>query len=56
MHDWAVTVERLGGRLDVDLKGGIGPPEVLRLLEAISGAMAIEEAGGTVDKALESSV
>ncbi len=53
MHDWAVAVERLGGRLDVDLKGGIGPPEVLSLWGASSGAMAIEEAGGTDANALE---
>jgi ppGpp synthetase/RelA/SpoT-type nucleotidyltranferase len=44
-HHWALTVERLGGRLDVDLKSGYGPSEVLGLLEAISRAMAIEEQG-----------
>ena len=45
-HQWAVTVERLGGRMDTDLKSGIGPPEVLNLMKAISEAMAQEEAGG----------
>lgn len=53
MHDWAITVERLGGRIDEDLKSGQGPAEVLALLEAISEAMAIEETGGTVDTGLK---
>lgn len=48
MHEWAITVERLSGRLDVDLKSGLGPEEVLKLLSAISDAMAIEEAGRVV--------
>ncbi|MHB8394924.1 MAG: RelA/SpoT domain-containing protein [Candidatus Dormibacteria bacterium] len=43
MHDWAWTVERLGGRLGVDLKSGVGPKPVLEFLEAASEAMAIEE-------------
>jgi len=29
MHEWAITVERLSGRLDVDLKSGRGPDQVL---------------------------
>lgn len=53
MHEWAFTVERLGGRMGADLKSGIGPPEVLRLLEAISEAMALEELGKTVDSTLQ---
>jgi putative GTP pyrophosphokinase len=52
MHAWAVTVERMGGRMDTDLKSGHGPPEVLALLQSISEAMAIEEVGGTVDAEL----
>lgn len=48
MHEWAIAVERLGGRLRQDLKSGSGPPEVLDWLRAISEAMAIEELGGTV--------
>jgi ppGpp synthetase/RelA/SpoT-type nucleotidyltranferase len=48
MHEWAITVERLSGRLDVDLKSGRGPDEVLTLLSAISEAMAIEEAGKAI--------
>lgn len=48
MHEWAITVERLGGRLGEDLKSGYGPPQVLQLLEVISEAMAIEEEGGIV--------
>lgn len=48
MHEWAITVERLSGRLGSDLKSGAGPAQVLSLLQAISDAMAIEEAGGVV--------
>lgn len=50
-HDWAITVERLSGRLRHDFKSGVGPQPVLDLLEAISEAMAIEEAGGEVHEA-----
>lgn len=52
MHEWAITVERLSGRMHVDLKSGIGPDPVLDLLRAISSAMALEEVGETVDDAL----
>jgi hypothetical protein len=48
MHEWAITVERLSGRLQSDLKGGRGPAQLLGLLEAASEAMAIEERGETV--------
>jgi ppGpp synthetase/RelA/SpoT-type nucleotidyltranferase len=50
MHEWAITVERVGGRLGEDLKSGFGPREVLDLLEAISEVMAVEEQGGVVAK------
>lgn len=56
MHEWAITVERLSGRLGVDLKSGLGPPEVLELLRVISEAMAVEEAGGVVDTGLVSEI
>lgn len=52
MHEWAFTVERLGGRLQADLKSGRGPQPVLDLLAAISQAMELEEAGQDVDSAL----
>ncbi|HUF32137.1 MAG TPA: hypothetical protein VMN58_02870 [Acidimicrobiales bacterium] len=55
-HDWAVTVERLGGRLDVDLKSGRGPVEVLILLQLISEAMALEERGESVPSSLEQEI
>lgn len=48
MHEWAITVERLGGRLGEDLKSGYGPAPVLELLEGVSEAMAVEEKGGVV--------
>ena len=47
-HEWAVVVERVGGRIGEDLKGGLGPPEMLRFLQLASQAMALEEAGETV--------
>ncbi len=50
MHQWAYTVERLSGRLGVDLKGGHGPEPVLLWLKAVSEAMAFEEMGNPVDK------
>lgn len=40
-----ITVERLTGRMQVDLKSSEGPEPVLDWLEATSEAMAIEEAG-----------
>ena len=52
MHEWAISVERLSGRLHVDLKSSIGPPEVLALLQLISEAMAAEERGETVEQTL----
>jgi hypothetical protein len=52
MHEWAITVERLSGRMHVDLKSSMGPDPVLDLLRVISSAMAREEAGETVDDAL----
>lgn len=52
MHEWAITVEKLSGRLRQDLKGGSGPVQVLSLLEAISEAMALEEVDEIVDSAL----
>lgn len=52
MHEWAVAVERLGGRMDADLKSGVGPREVLEWLEAVSEAMQMDEFGQTVDSEL----
>ncbi len=48
MHEWAFTVERLGGRLKADLKSNVGPEPVLDFLRAASEAMAIEEQGQVV--------
>ena len=52
MHEWAIFVERLSGRLNEDLKSGRGPEPVLRWLEAVSEAMALEETGQEVDTSL----
>jgi ppGpp synthetase/RelA/SpoT-type nucleotidyltranferase len=48
MHEWAIIVERLGARLNTDVKEGKGPPEIIDLLNLVSRAMAIEERGGVV--------
>lgn len=51
MHGWAITVERLSGRLGSNLKtDGEQAPQLL--LAAISEAMALEEAGRDVDTSL----
>jgi putative GTP pyrophosphokinase len=52
MHEWAITVERLSGRLRDDLKSGRGPESVLTLMAAISEAMALEERNETVPDSL----
>jgi putative GTP pyrophosphokinase len=52
MHEWAITVERMSGRLQNDLKSGVGPAPVLDLLAAISEAMALEESATPVPDAL----
>lgn len=49
-HMWAVTIERLGGSLDADLKSGFGPPEILEFMQMISHVNSIEEAGEVVDQ------
>ena len=51
MHEWAIAVERLSGRMGQNLKGD-GRHAVQNLLRAISEAMAIEEADGLVEDAL----
>ncbi len=51
MHSWAITVERLSGRLGENLKGD-GEHAVQQLLAAISQAMALEETGMEVDASL----
>lgn len=48
MHEWAITVERLSGRLQEDLKSSMGPEPLLQLLAVISEAMALEELGRVV--------
>lgn len=49
MHEWAVAVERFGGRMNEDLKSGRGPRKVIVWLEAVAGALALEDGGETVD-------
>lgn len=51
MHEWAITVERLSGRIGQNLKQD-GRHAVQQLLRTISTAMAIEEQGGAVDDVL----
>lgn len=47
MHQWAVTVERLSGRLSMFLKAE-GDHPVQQLMSVISQAMALEEVGQVV--------
>jgi ppGpp synthetase/RelA/SpoT-type nucleotidyltranferase len=49
-HEWAVEVERVGSRLGVALKDGIGPPELVRFFERASYGLALEEEGQEVDR------
>jgi ppGpp synthetase/RelA/SpoT-type nucleotidyltranferase len=56
MHEWAITMERLSGRLREDLKSGRGPEPLLELMGIISQAMALEERGESVDNDLVSRI
>jgi ppGpp synthetase/RelA/SpoT-type nucleotidyltranferase len=47
-HEWAFTVERLGGRIGKDLKSGLGPAEVRAFFKVVSEAMAMDERGEAV--------
>jgi len=51
-HEWSIAVERVGGRIGEDLKGGRGPQPVLEFFKLVSKAMAIEEAGRQVPRDL----
>ncbi len=51
-HEWAVAVERVGGRIREDLKGGRGPREVLEFFQVVSRAMKLEEEGQAVPRDL----
>ena len=56
MHEWAITVERLAGRFEIDLKSSIGPVEILEFMQIASIAMATEEAGEPVSLELVSEI
>lgn len=56
MHQWAVAVERYGGKLGEDLKSGSGPAEVLDWLRSVSAAVEMEERGQQVDVTLKGQV
>lgn len=47
-HDWAYTVEQLGGQLGHALKMGEGPPELLELLAVLADLNEIQSQGLTV--------
>lgn len=55
MHDWAITVERIGARLGQNLKQD-GHHAIQNLMSAISEAMAIEETGGIVDPSMQTEI
>jgi putative GTP pyrophosphokinase len=54
MHDWAITVERLSGRLNLDLKSSKGPPELLDFLETVATIDHMLETGIPVTDELRS--
>ncbi len=43
MDEWATVQERVGAALDIDLKSGEGPPELIRLMRLVSKVIALEE-------------
>ena len=51
-HEWSIAVERVGGRIREDLKGGRGPQPVLKFFQLVSKAMALEEANNPVPRDL----
>ena len=52
MHDWAFSIEQVGGRIGDELKSGIGPAPVLDFLRAVAEAMAAEEGGEMIPRRL----
>ena len=56
MHNWAITVERLGSRLGVDMKSGFGPPELLDLFRVGSDADNFLDHGQTVPSDIQAAV
>lgn len=50
---WADEVEAAADRLNLPLKDGDGPDELLRYFERAAHKLAIEEKGGTPDEAFE---
>jgi putative GTP pyrophosphokinase len=48
MHEWAIAVERLGGRLSLDFKSGKGPVEILDFFRAVSTIDHYLELGASV--------
>jgi ppGpp synthetase/RelA/SpoT-type nucleotidyltranferase len=55
-HEWAVAVERVGGRMGENLKGGAGPEEVRAFFRLVSQAMALEEADEDVPAELHTAI
>lgn len=45
MHEWAITVERLSGRMRVNLKSPSAPPALREFFAFVSQILALEEAG-----------
>lgn len=55
MHAWAVTVERVSGRIGMNLKQD-GEHAIQELMRTISEAMAIEERGGIVNDTMQQEI
>jgi putative GTP pyrophosphokinase len=56
MHDWAIVIERLGGRLNLDIKSGNAPPDLLEFFRLVALTDQILESGGLVTDELVSAV
>jgi putative GTP pyrophosphokinase len=56
MHDWAIVIERLGGRLHLDIKSGNGPPELLEFFRLVALIDQILESGEHVTDEVVSAV
>lgn len=56
MHDWAVAVERLGGRAGIHLESGDGPHEAAECLRPASEATRQEQEGSEVSADLRRTI
>lgn len=56
MHDWSISVEKLGGRLGLDIKSGKAPPGILGFFQLVSKIDDLLERGQVVPDDLRTAV